>query len=304
MSAHKSRKILVISHIERAEAIAATCETVSALVAHHVVPVMVAADRDAFAPHIATSQIAVLGADVQLAELEIAIVLGGDGTILRAAELVHDSHCPVVGVNLGHVGFLAEKEHRDLTETLELVLQRDYRVEKRKLLEVKVFDGADVVHETFAVNEATVEKTVRMIEVAIGVDDRPLLAFGCDGVVMATATGSTAYAFSAGGPVVWPSVDAMLLVPIAAHALFNRPLVVGPEQVLEAQLLPNTLAPAQLWCDGRRKYELVPGQRVAVRRSAQTLQLARLHEGVFTDRLVNKFKLPIESWRQTGQERG
>lgn len=297
------RKILIVSHTARAEAISATCEVVARLIANGVQPVMVAADRDSFAPHIDTRQVAILHEEAGLAELEIAVVLGGDGTILRAAELVHRSACPIAGVNLGHVGFLAEKEHQDLTATISGVLAREYEVERRGLLDVQIFEADELMAETFAVNEATVEKTQRMIEVAIGVDNRPLSAFGCDGVVMATATGSTAYAFSAGGPVVWPGVDAMLLVPIAAHTLFNRPLVVGPAQVLETRLLSGSSAPAQLWCDGRRRYELLPGQRVIVSRSAEVLRLARLHEGVFTDRLVNKFKLPTESWRQAGQVR-
>ncbi|MGO3678132.1 MAG: NAD kinase, partial [Microbacteriaceae bacterium] len=157
------------------------------------------------------------------------------------------------------------------------------------------------IAKTWAVNEATVEKQSRMIEVVIGVDGRPLSSFGCDGVVLATPTGSTAYAFSAGGPVVWPSVQAMLLVPIAAHALFSRPLVVGTDSVLTVEISDASVSGADLWCDGRRTYSLPQGSIVEVRRAQEPVRLARIDQGVFTERLVRKFDLPVEGWR--GQRR-
>lgn len=291
------RRMLVVSHTAKREAIEATIEVVSALRAAGVTPVMAPDDRAEFAPHLPLDRTAELGAGAAVSELEIAIVLGGDGTILRAAELVRDSDCPIVGVNLGHVGFLAEMERHDLASTVEQVLAGEYAVEERVTLEVRAtLDGA-VIAETWAVNEASVEKRQRMLEVAVGVDGLPLSSFGCDGVVLATPTGSTAYAFSAGGPVVWPSVQAMLLVPIAAHALFNRPLVVGPDSVLTVEILPQSVGEGVLWCDGRRRSELPSGSVVEVRRSARPVRLARLDEAVFTDRLVNKFNLPVTGWR-------
>jgi len=158
---------------------------------------------------------------------------------------------------------------------------------------------SEVVYETWALNEATVEKASRerMLEVVIEVDGRPLSSFGCDGVVMSTPTGSTAYAFSAGGPIVWPSLDAMLLVPLSPHALFGRPLVVGPESVFAVEVLQRTQGTGVLWCDGRRSTDLPPGARVIVRRSPVPVRLARLHQGPFTDRLVGKFNLPTNGWR-------
>ncbi|MBK0419882.1 NAD kinase [Leucobacter sp. CSA1] len=299
MTAHvdTARRILVVSHTARPEAIAATLSVVSALRSAGVLPVMEAGDREEFAPHLQPERTAQLGVDVAVSELEIALVLGGDGTILRAAELLRGSDCPIVGVNLGHVGFLAEMESHDLAVTVDRVLARDYTVEQRVTLDVRATIDGEVIAETWALNEASVEKRQRMLEVAVGVDGRPLSSFGCDGVVLATPTGSTAYAFSAGGPVVWPGVEAMLLVPIAAHALFNRPLVVGPRSVLSVEILHQSVGQGVLWCDGRRRTELPAGAVIEVRRSPLSVLLARLDEAVFTDRLVGKFHLPVAGWR-------
>ena len=229
---------------------------------------------------------------------EVVLVLGGDGTLLRAAELVRPASTPLLGVNLGHVGFLAEAERADLTATVDRVLERRYSVEERMTVDVTVRLDGRVVADNWALNEASVEKSARerMLEVVAEVDGRPLSRWGCDGVVCATPTGSTAYAFSAGGPVVWPEVDALLLVPISAHALFARPLVVSPTSVLAVEVLADT-AGGVLWCDGRRTVELPPGARVEVCRGRQPVHLARLHQRPFTDRLVAKFALPVRGWR-------
>jgi NAD+ kinase len=250
-----------------------------------------------FAPDLAP--VAMLGHDVRIVDIEIVIVLGGDGTILRAAELTRGCGAPLVGVNLGHVGFLAESEREDLDETVDRVLANDYEVEERMTLNVRVKVDSVVVYETWALNEATVEKASRerMLEVVVEVDGRPLSEFGCDGVVMSTPTGSTAYAFSAGGPIVWPSVEALLLVPLSPHALFSRPLVVGPESALAVEVLDRTQGTGVLWCDGRRTHDLPRGARVVVRRSPIPVRLARLAQGPFTDRLVHKFELPVSGWR-------
>jgi NAD+ kinase len=249
---------------------------------------------------------------------EMVLVIGGDGTLLRAAELARPAGTPLLGVNLGHVGFLAEAEPEDLSEAVDRLVARDYAVERRMTIDVTARHNGHVIATTWALNEATVEKAARerMLDLVTEVDGRPLSRWGCDGVVFATPTGSTAYAFSAGGPVVWPEVEALLLVPISAHALFAGPMVVSPRSVLAAEVIGpvggQSGAPAAvLWCDGRRKADLPPGARVEVRRGASPVLLARLRgagadaDGVeigapFTDRLVAKFGLPVTGWRGQG----
>lgn len=293
----KARRILVVSHTARPEAISATVSVVKRLREAGVVVVMPASDREEFGPHLDLSLTAELSRDVAPEALEIALVLGGDGTILRAAELLRGVPCAILGVNLGHVGFLAETESHSLDFTVERVLAGAYSVEERFALDVRAVANGEVIAETWALNEASVEKRERMLEVAIGVDGLPLSSFGCDGVVLATPTGSTAYSFSAGGPIVWPGVQAMLMVPIAAHALFNRPLVVGPDSVLAVEILPHSIGLGVLWCDGRRRTELPAGAVVQVQRSAVPVRLARIDRAVFTERLVHKFHLPVAGWR-------
>ncbi|MDO9590860.1 MAG: NAD kinase, partial [Microcella sp.] len=247
------RHILVVAHTGRSESLAAAVEVVHLLRAAGVVPVVDTESLVDLREAAGEGAMLVLGADIGVGDLELAIVLGGDGTILRAAELARGGSAPLLGVNLGHVGFLAESERDDLSSAVARALDRDYLVEERMTLSVRVKLGSEVVYETWALNEATVEKASRerMLEVVIEVDGRPLSSFGCDGVVMSTPTGSTAYAFSAGGPVVWPSLDALLLVPLSAHALFARPIVVGPGSSFAVEVLDRTQGVGVLWCDGR-----------------------------------------------------
>jgi NAD+ kinase len=230
---------------------------------------------------------------------EIAVVIGGDGTILRGAEVTRGTGTPLLGINLGHVGFLAEAEQDHLDTTVEAIIAGSYAVEERLTVDVVVTLDGQVVGEGWALNEATIEKGTRqrMLEAVVEVDGRPLSRWGCDGIVFATPTGSTAYAFSAGGPVVWPEVEALLLVPISAHALFARPLVASPYSTLAAEVLAGGGADAVLWCDGRRTLDIPPGARVEVRKGKLPVRLARLHHAPFTDRLVAKFDLPVTGWR-------
>lgn len=297
----RSRYILVVAHTGRADSLVAAATVAEQLMASGAVPVFTSderADLLAASPQL-NGSLAILGDTVQPQELELVVVLGGDGTILRAAEMVRGCSAPLLGINLGHVGFLAESERDDLGEAVRRALLRDYAVEERLALSVRVKVGTDVVYETWALNEVTVEKASRerMIEVVVEVDGLPLSSFGCDGVVMSTPTGSTAYSFSAGGPIVWPGVEALLLVPLSAHALFARPLVVGPDSSLAVEVLGRTGASAVLCADGRRTHALPPHARVVVKRSTVPVRLARLHTGPFTNRLVNKFNLPVTGWR-------
>ncbi|MEV0323414.1 NAD kinase [Streptomyces sp. NPDC050658] len=229
---------------------------------------------------------------------ELLVVLGGDGTLLRGAEFARASGVPMLGVNLGRVGFLAEAERDDLDKVVDRVVTKAYEVEERMTIDVVVRSNGDVVHRDWALNEAAVQKmsAERMLEVVLEIDGRPVTGFGCDGIVCATPTGSTAYAFSAGGPVVWPEVEALLMVPISAHALFAKPLVTSPDSVLAVEVQQHT-PHGVLWCDGRRTVELPSGARVEVRRGEVPVRLARLHHASFTDRLVAKFALPVSGWR-------
>lgn len=237
-------------------------------------------------------------------DCDLAVVFGGDGTILRAAELCHGSDTPLFGVNLGHVGFLAEADLEDIHDVADAVISGIYHVEERLTMDVAVMLDGEVVARNWALNEATVEKASRerMLELVVEIDQRPVSRWGCDGVVCATPTGSTAYNFSAGGPIVWPEVQALLMVPISAHALFARPMVVSPESTLAIEIIGEQTS-GILWCDGRRAAELPRGARVEVRRGDRPIKVARMHQAPFADRLVRKFSLPVSGWRGAAENR-
>lgn len=232
---------------------------------------------------------------------ELAVVFGGDGTILRAAEWALPLGVPLLGVNLGHVGFLAELETSDLHELVTVVHEKRYLVEERLVLKVEVRNAAgEVTWSSAAVNEVSFEKVARerMLDVMVTIDDHPLSRWGCDGVLVSTPTGSTAYGFSAGGPVIWPDVQAMLVVPLAAHALFNRPMVLSPSSKVRLRITPEVPVRGILWCDGRRSHEVADDEIIEVTQLGSQLRLARVGEQPFTKRLVKKFRLPIDGWRK------
>lgn len=304
MSPDQVRRIFLLAHTGRDEAVVVARKVVAALLGHGLV-VRVLADEAAqlgIEPVDGVELVDEIGADDGC---ELAVVIGGDGTILRAAEITHQSGTPLLGVNLGHVGFLAEAESEDIESTIEAIVERRYTAEDRLTVDVDVYQGKTLVTSTWALNEASVEKAARqrMLEVVIEIDGRPLSRWGCDGVVCATPTGSTAYNFSAGGPIVWPGVEALLIVPISAHALFARPMVVAPDSVLAVEVLAQTQGAGVLWCDGRRTVDLPPGARIEVRRGSKPVRLVRLHQAPFTDRLVAKFDLPVEGWRGASERR-
>jgi NAD+ kinase len=297
----RSRYVLILAHTGRDATVDAAASALALLRSGGVVPVLTRLERDDLAERCDVQGAAVLGDDVAVEDLELVVVLGGDGTILRAAELVRHSDVPLLGVNMGHVGFLAEAERDDLARVIARVIERRWDVEERRAVAVRVFQGDRIVHEDWALNEATVEKAARerMLEVVLEIDGRPLSTFGCDGVVVSTPTGSTAYGFSGGGPVIWPTVDAMLVVPLSAHALFARPLVVPPTSTIAIEVLRRTPATGVLWCDGRRMFDLEVGARIEISASTRSVRLARIHSAQdrFTDRLVRKFDLPVSGWR-------
>ena len=234
-------------------------------------------------------------------DVDLVLVLGGDGTILRASEIARQRDVPLVGVNTGHIGFLAEADPDAVEGVVADLVDGRCTVETRMTIDVEVTAPDGAVTHDWALNEAALEKRdrARMLEVAIGVDGQAVSSFGCDGLVMATPTGSTAYAYSGGGPVIWPEVEALLLVPLVAHALFTRPLVLGPDSCMEVVVQHAGLGGAEVWCDGRRNLDAPAGSRIRVTRADRPVRLARLNDAPFATRLVRKFDLPVEGWRAT-----
>lgn len=290
------RVVAVQTHLGRPEAVAATCQFVRSVTEHGL---LVAAEADvAAAIQECAPDARIIDRD-DSESIEVVVVFGGDGTILRSAEWALGRRVPVLGVNLGHVGFLAELEVSDLPRIVDQVIRRDYVIEHRLTVTVELRPdpvGA-VTWQSFAVNEVSVEKLSRrrMIEVLAQVDGLPVSRWGCDGILVSTPTGSTAYAFSAGGPVMWPELEAFLMVPLSAHALFARPLVLGPDSEVVIDLVGG--GDAVVWCDGRRTIDAPLGSRLTVRRNKDSLMVARLSVQPFTNRLVKKFGLSVEGFR-------
>ncbi len=227
--------------------------------------------------------------------IDIAVVLGGEGTNLRAAELVLGKDIPILGINLGNVGFLAEITRPTAAALVAAISHGNFRGEPRLLLQHEVLRDGEVIATGWALNEFTIERShAQMAELFVQIDDRPLSRWGCDGVICATPTGSTAYAFSAGGPVVWPEVEAIVVLPLAAHALFSRPMVISPNSSV---VIDIESPEAMISADGMRKTPLLSRDRIVIRKSPLRVEIIHIESAVFTDRLVAKFKLPIEGWR-------
>lgn len=231
----------------------------------------------------------------QIGEVEIAVVLGGDGTILRGAEVTLTREIPLLGINLGHVGFLAEVEKPAIAAIAQSIVEKSYVYENRMVLGYSVLRNGAEISQGWALNEITVERdSTTMVELFVEIDRRPLSHWGCDGLICSTPTGSTAYAFSAGGPVLWPEIDALVLLPISAHALFSRPMVVSTKSEIVVTVESSV---ALLSADALRKLPLIVGDRVVITRNPHVIKLAHVNPTLFTDRLVAKFKLPVEGWR-------
>jgi NAD+ kinase len=230
-----------------------------------------------------------------LSEVEIAVVLGGDGTILRGAELTRERNIPLLGINIGHVGFMAEVIRPEISAVAKSVIDKSYGLDSRMVLAYEVIRSGKVVNSGWALNEVTVERQhTTMVELFVQIDGRPLSRWGCDGLIASTPTGSTAYAFSAGGPVLWPEVEALVLLPISAHALFARPMVISPKSEIVVEIQSDE---ALLSADALRKFPLASGDQVRITRDASKILLSHIVATTFTDRIVAKFKLPVEGWR-------
>lgn len=290
-----ARRVFIVVHAGRPEARRLAAEAVSGLVAQGIDVYVTDSDDDDRGLR-AKGAVAVAVDDAP--DCELALVFGGDGTVLRAAEAVHSHGTPLLGFNLGHVGFLAEAETDHLEHVVAAVADRAYDVESRMALAVEVVAASGENWSSWALNEISVERSTepRVLDVGVSVDGEPLSRYGCDGIVCASATGSTAYAFSSGGPVMWPQVEAFAVVPVSAHALFARPLIVAPSSTVTVDVLSSH--GAFVWADGRRGTSLGAGDRVVVRRASHDVRFARLHTAPFTRRLVAKFQLPVAGWRE------
>ncbi len=296
------RQVGIVLHTGRAEALTVAVQFVRGMITNGIGCHVIGDRADELSAAVGPETSIGRADATELATLgiELVVVFGGDGTILYAAEAVLPFGIPLLGVNLGHVGFLAELESHDVDKLVDEVVGRSYQVEQRLTTSVQVHDASGVVvWESFAINEVSIEKAARekMLDVLVELDRRPVSRWGCDGMIVATPTGSTAYAFSVGGPVIWPDVQAMLVVPMAAHALFARPMVVNPTCVVDITITDDLAAQAIAWCDGRRSVDLGPGSRIRVERGPRSLLMARLGEQPFTSRLVKKFDLRIDGFR-------
>jgi len=292
------RRVAVTIHPFRPEALQAATEFVLGCNSRGIV--CAAPAEDAVRLRSVAPQAELIELD-DAADPELMAVFGGDGNILRAAEWAVPRQVPVLGVNLGHIGFLAELESSQVQTLITTVAQRSYQVERRITIDTVVRErpGGAVLWSSFAVNEVSIEKLARerMIEVLVRVDERALSRWATDGVLVSTPTGSTAYAFSAHGPVIWPDLSALLLVPLSAHALFARPLVLSDHSAVSIEVLPGGSPGGVVWCDGRRTFDIAPGMEVEARLGTHHLLLARTSEQPFVDRLVRKFELPVDGWR-------
>ena len=276
------KTVLLVTHPTRAEAIS-TANELTKLLTGKQINVFATIKTDGANDFKATDQI------------DLAVVLGGDGTMLRAAEIFRGKQVPILGINLGHVGFLAEIERPSLTEIVDAIASGTFSIEERMSLNYQLLRGGKAIESGWALNEVVVERNDhQMIDLFVQIDHRPLSRWWCDAVICATPTGSTAYAYSAGGPVVWPEVDALVLLPLAAHALFSKPMVVSPKSEIAIDLESDS---ADLNADGIRRTKLQKNDRIVLTSDKEDILLAHIKPATFTDRIVAKFKLPVEGWR-------
>jgi NAD+ kinase len=282
----QKRAAVLVVNPSRAEAV----EAASVLAA-----LLLKADFDLFTISDVSISGVVNSAADNLPAVEIAVVLGGDGTILRGAELTRERDIPLLGINIGHVGFMAEVIRPEVTAVAKSVIDKSYGLDSRMVLAYEVTRDGKVIDTGWALNEVTVERQhTTMVELFVQIDGRPLSRWGCDGLIASTPTGSTAYAFSAGGPVLWPEVEALVLLPISAHALFARPMVISPKSEIVVEIESDE---ALLSADALRKFSLSKGDQVRITRDASKILLSHIVATTFTDRIVAKFKLPVEGWR-------
>lgn len=223
---------------------------------------------------------------------DLVIALGGDGTVLRAAQIAHESDALLLGVNVGTLGYLTQVEGSAAGDAIDQVLSGGFEVEERMMLDCS-FDSGSSERSFVALNEVLVERASqrRLVRLEVSVGGERLAAFNADGVIVATPTGSTAYALSAGGPIVSPRASCLILVPVNAHMIFSRPFVLAPDDTVEIDL-GEADQRASLVLDGAESCEFTSGSRLAVHRHSRPLRLVRLPGPGFVERLRTKLDLP------------
>lgn len=226
------------------------------------------------------------GQDAEL-EADFIVAVGGDGTVLQAARMARVSGIPILGVNAGTVGFLAEADRSRIGNALDALRDGDYRISPRMTLRAALPDGSTAD----ALNDVVVEKVVsqHVVSITVSVEGQKLAEYRSDAVIVATPTGSTAYTFSAGGPLVDPELDSLVLTAVAPHNLFGRAIVFGAAVTLD--LLVSSDRPARVNVDGRAQAELSPGDTVRVSRGPDPVRLVRLSPGNFARTVKEKFHL-------------
>jgi NAD+ kinase len=221
--------------------------------------------------------------------LDVAISLGGDGTMLRTVDLVAEASIPVIGINVGQLGYLTEVDPDHARMALKRFLSGAYEIEERMLLSVHV--GGTEASEHVALNEAVIEKTPlgHTVRLAVSVDGEYFTTYAADGLIVATPTGSTAYSFSARGPIVAPMHRCLVLTPVSPHMLFDRTLVLDPHSTLHLQVVGHR--PATVSADGRNLATLEPGDALTCTASPRTARLVTFGDHDFLAILKSKFGL-------------
>jgi NAD+ kinase len=228
-----------------------------------------------------------------VASADLVMSFGGDGTFLRAARLARDADVPVIGVNVGRLGFLAEIDPEELELALPLLLRGDAELELRSTLEARLLDPSGAVtDELWALNDVAVEKVARqrLVRLEVSIGTTAFANVAADAVIVATSTGSTAYALSAGGPIVTPALDAILVVPVAPHSLFDRTVVAHPSDTVTIRLADDQEG-ALVSVDGQDPRQMLPGGRVEVVGGARPVKVARVGPPDFFGRVRRTFRL-------------
>lgn len=280
------KRLGIVAKTDRAEARTVVPQLLEWCAAHGIQPVL-EKETSALCPEAA---VATAGRAELPAQSELLLVLGGDGTLLSMARLVGDLRVPILGVNLGGLGFLTALTLDELFPALEACLRGELVIEDRMLLEARVFRQGERLGEYAALNDVVITKSAmsRIIRLEVAVDGDFATGYRADGLILSTPTGSTAYCLSAGGPIVFPTMEAMVLTPICSHTLTNRPIVLPATQVVSVTLLTDQ--DVMLTLDGQVGFALKVHDTVEVRRAAARTRLLRVPQKHFFSVLRTKLK--------------